>query len=1124
MNTQAPFRKRCGGQGDICTAGSYFKNLKASDMAYTFAPNLSPLPLPLAGDAEGTSCLVAPGSGPGADWQSAFTSPALADMWQGIAQDLLTLQIGKFTKGAETTLGVCHKIGHKKYGALKYWHGTYGWTSNDSCDFVSGPFSIGAWSYPGAFDLGDWIFDSKGNLQRVTAPGTVIGLPGGNTGTPEPDWGTGNGDTTSDGSLTWTCCPYYHPPTMMQPDQTRYRTMAVDMSLVSKNGPGSDYAPSPYVRGSASASGSSTVGALTGVITSSISTTETDYQYHPGTIYDPEAEVATMTGGAGTVWTDVGGVLTPTNYSSGMTTVLDAIVNTDPHCMADLPIPNFCGSTGGGGAGGTGGSGGGPLGAGTIQALIDVWNVRAADLPGCPFLPILSDPNAYIQSLTFTWTDTTVFDIAITISKTETTASWQVNYSVSGPLEEQSYVFSATMTLSDPYTAQDVQSDIETNLLPIWKLNGPEPWRTDPWTSIMPLVCRREAQTAVSPLGFPVPAQNPAFDGAIIGAPHPDGSAAEGWFDFYFTDERFCLGDPGPPPFPNYYYGYGGTLADSELSLSDGALYNSGIAYAYFLPSNATHWTGNVFAHNTPRGAMIDIGMVNAEPPAIGSPSANAILVVKAAFTRLPVPSHNFARPCGADRVLVDEKTAQTFTSGLTLAPAGARLPDGGSFPALSSQEVLLAFTPGGTNDGIWTGVTQSGSTLTLPAKNPGVNFWDLPTDYSHPFADQYTEAGGMAAIVRYSGLNGSTAAAPLCGRQAVMISASGGGSLLTFDSPQKNLRTGDLLDCWTAAMSSVALSLSVTRVDDSNFTVSASPASLAGVVWATSHGAAAWYWNDDAQKFDLRYNSWLDSGRYAPWTSGTKYPAGTVVTDANNNFQTAGNDGTTGGSAPAWATTNGGHTSDGTITWTCARQDSGCTPSCLKFTPCDPQVFAFTPNGDVDALWGSAWFNTAGMSTFVADGVYGSRVQANVEFEIPDPLYQPPAVPWHSPPFAVQVDDGTCAIDGETIYAPPPARCEARCGPVVGAGGNGAGPARDEDSPAMPADALGGTASWAPMVQPANPGVQTYSYNTGFSPDGGATWVEEPWIRYANELGHGAGCRWAPLYYALLPELGAGK
>jgi hypothetical protein len=57
-------------------------------------------------------------------------------------------------------------------------------------------------------------------------------------------------------------------------------------------------------------------------------------------------------------------------------------------------------------------------------------------------------------------------------------------------------------------------------------------------------------------------------------------------------------------------------------------------------------------------------------------------------------------------------------------------------------------------------------------------------------------------------------------------------------------------------------------------------------------------------------------------WAANTVYPVGSLVTDSNNSVQQSGPlyslPGTSGASAPTWATTIGGTTTDNTITWTC--------------------------------------------------------------------------------------------------------------------------------------------------------------------------------------------------------------
>jgi len=61
-----------------------------------------------------------------------------------------------------------------------------------------------------------------------------------------------------------------------------------------------------------------------------------------------------------------------------------------------------------------------------------------------------------------------------------------------------------------------------------------------------------------------------------------------------------------------------------------------------------------------------------------------------------------------------------------------------------------------------------------------------------------------------------------------------------------------------------------------------------------------------------------LVGGGFGAWTSGHGYSVGNLIIDSNGNTQRCTTAGTSGGSAPSWATTIGGTTSgDGGVTWT---------------------------------------------------------------------------------------------------------------------------------------------------------------------------------------------------------------
>ena len=98
-------------------------------------------------------------------------------------------------------------------------------------------------------------------------------------------------------------------------------------------------------------------------------------------------------------------------------------------------------------------------------------------------------------------------------------------------------------------------------------------------------------------------------------------------------------------------------------------------------------------------------------------------------------------------------------------------------------------------------------------------------------------------------------------------------------------------------------------------------------------------------------------------WATGTPYALGQYIVDPNGNIQVVTQAGTSGGSAPSWATAIGATTTDGTVQWTCkgssvanwvpiapttaptvANTASGSAPSTV--TPGIEYAFALTERG----------------------------------------------------------------------------------------------------------------------------------------------------------------------------------
>ena len=330
------------------------------------------------------------------------------------------------------------------------------------------------------------------------------------------------------------------------------------------------------------------------------------------------------------------------------------------------------------------------------------------------------------------------------------------------------------------------------------------------------------------------------FDGTVIGDPMimATGSLGQataigyGWFDFYGENIYFCPmlaeGCSGPS-YIEWYYNHGGTLADLEVSVSGGQTGQ----FSTFLPQTATHAINNYQAHGLCRGAQRNSNVTD-----------QGIWVTKWAETSAPAPHYNSFRPCGADRVLIDETTAQCFTTSSNVMA--------GSLTGLNGSKQVLVYGTG--TDGIYTGCSQTADGDGTYTLHTGSLVSALPTDYHHDLASYYTN--GFAGIVRFP------SAWPICGHAACGTSATGSYTLLTFLAPQTNLRTGDHVDLYNNTSLLVG-SQSVHRNTDTQFVVSSSySGAITGTHWAQSTGCPSLDWYDSSPKNEFRVGSWFTSNR----------------------------------------------------------------------------------------------------------------------------------------------------------------------------------------------------------------------------------------------------------------------
>jgi hypothetical protein len=85
------------------------------------------------------------------------------------------------------------------------------------------------------------------------------------------------------------------------------------------------------------------------------------------------------------------------------------------------------------------------------------------------------------------------------------------------------------------------------------------------------------------------------------------------------------------------------------------------------------------------------------------------------------------------------------------------------------------------------------------------------------------------------------------------------------------------------------------------------------------------------------------------PWTASSAEAVGNLMIDSNNNIQYCTTAGTTGSTAPPWATTLGSTTSDNGVVWTLVAFNNVPVPLVAHVTV---PAFAYTGTGNYEGTW----------------------------------------------------------------------------------------------------------------------------------------------------------------------------
>lgn len=483
---------------------------------------------------------------------------------------------------------------------------------------------------------------------------------------------------------------------------------------------------------------------------------------------------------------------------------------------------------------------------------------------------------------------TATFSVSISVYRSNTNYSWSAEFSIiediPGFLHTDSGVSSSgSLTLSDPITSEDIQADLDL-LLSEWDLtdNRIYPWRADNHCNFAPLVTRNE-QSDVQPTlsiqcEYPPDPNSTIYDGSILGAPnrrivggHEDKTAvATEWFDPRYEQWKFAACPLDDPPTPHWFVEKVGQVNRGVARGCEHA--SAGLPLTATQVTNCFHGSlhgGGAFTRDNLDGGYGLIGGVWRQ---------------KYAEVKLLWPSYNFAGPYGKDKFSILNETAACVQSKvdnvITIAPVGnqtsvpsaANLP-GGTYGINVGDKILVS------QDGVYeVSAVSAASTPTLAQPWPtyditlGTKLSDCPSEIDPGTGGARATCGKLRfwdcppfgleyiAPVYYSG-SGTTSLNPT---NALNFIAS------------------------TATAIDVDLYAQVRNVDN-QLVPAQTPLATVTIPLVTATRA--------------------DSAIYA---------AGDKIRDGAGNIQIVTVPGTSGGTAPTFASTIGVSTTDGGVTWVC--------------------------------------------------------------------------------------------------------------------------------------------------------------------------------------------------------------
>jgi hypothetical protein len=590
-----------------------------------------------------------------------------------------------------------------------------------------------------------------------------------------------------------------------------------------------------------------------------------------------------------------------------------------------------------------------------------------------------------------------------------------------GSFGSSTVTITVTGSLTVPYTSADVNADWIT-LRKKWNLSDDlqYPWRADEHCNVAPIVHYSEPMGGVAPAigecwaDYPtntvpwVDGNSLLYDGSIKGAPVPFDGLDRGYFDFNHVTWRACCGDSST--VGSYRYAYGAFAGETNATDPTDA----------GIPKTATEWTENYnaftgvscgtppCADGYPFGPGTGYSGLAIPIPCIGAPGSlpygqwkyfwNGVLIGQEwAEIKVPRPSVNFDRPCGADRYDLDETTVRCIQA----SSSGIASVDINSATAINTADLVWVCGSSVVPTGLYQATKNSSTNYTLVLK-------DFAPGYVYPLDCNSFGGNGIMGKLRFPSAPG------ICGRVSVINAYStviGGVTkteITTGNATQ--LAKGDSVVISGVSGIDVNATFTVdSTIDSSHFVINHSPTgTFSGPGFVAVNGAPDYWWDDDQSKGQFAYVVWLFNLR--------DYQERQRVVD-----QYAAT-GSCADAAPASSTlirakqvTHGMPQAVSTFT---------ATQECLAFDPCNPQVMAITSNG-YDAITnpsGEQWPNAfvAVPATLTLDGRFGAMQQSAIIQHIQDPFWMKPHIPCvtystsgEGPTVCTWgEDDGSCLTD----------------------------------------------------------------------------------------------------------------